>query len=118
MNRIIDLPNPFESAPEAGRPAAAAFVPQPGAAAVGASSPEVRATSAPGMARSDSLSSLVECVTAVTVVDAPPSADALGDDSAAALDIPGVPATQSRQHVSFSISLNRKEQNHVVFICP
>lgn len=52
MNRIIDLPNPFESAPEAGRPAAAAFVPKPGAAAVGPSSPEV-ATSAPGMARSE-----------------------------------------------------------------
>ena len=47
MTRIIDLPNPFESAPEAGRPAAAAFVPQPGAAAVGISSPEVEATIAP-----------------------------------------------------------------------
>jgi len=29
MNRIIDLPNPFESAPEAGRPAGAAFSPSP-----------------------------------------------------------------------------------------
>lgn len=50
---IIDLSNPFESAPEAGRPAAAAFVPQPGAAAVGTSSPEVMATIAPGMARDE-----------------------------------------------------------------
>lgn len=53
MTRIIDLPNPFESATEAGRPAAAAFVPQPRAAAVGISSPEVEATIAPGMARSE-----------------------------------------------------------------
>lgn len=53
MTRIIDLPNPFESAPEAGRPAAAAFVPQPRAAAVGISSPEVEATNASGMARTE-----------------------------------------------------------------
>lgn len=60
MTRIIDLPNPFESATEAGRPAAAAFVPQPGAAAVGASSPEVMATSAPGMAHLESQAKATE----------------------------------------------------------
>ncbi len=50
--KMIDLPNPFESAPEAGRPAGAALSPSPaGAAPVGTSSPEVMATSAPGMAR-------------------------------------------------------------------
>jgi len=56
MNRIIDLPNPFESAPEAGRPAGAAFSSSPARAApVGTSSPEVEATSAPGMAHLESL---------------------------------------------------------------
>jgi hypothetical protein len=50
MNGIIDLPNPFESTPEAGRPAGAAFPSSPAhAAPVGFSSPEA-ATNAPGMA--------------------------------------------------------------------
>lgn len=86
-----DLPNPFVSAPEAVRPAAAAFLPQArGAAAVGASSAEVFPTIAPGMARSENsnLSGLVECVHGCDVVETPPSADAPGDDSAAALDLP------------------------------
>jgi len=54
MTSFIDLPNPFESvaAPVDGE-TAAAVVPQPVAAAVISSSPEVVATNAPGMARSE-----------------------------------------------------------------
>jgi len=79
MTRIIDLPNPFESAPEAGRPAAAAFVPQPGAAAVGISSPEVEATIAPGMARSEALSAERTSRAAVAEV-LRPATDGCGKD--------------------------------------
>ena len=79
MTRIIDLPNPFESAPEAGRPAAAAFVPQPRAAAVGISSPEVEATIAPGMARSEALSAERTSRAAVAEV-LRPATDGCGKD--------------------------------------
>lgn len=86
MAGISCLPNPFEFAASspANNPAASKRLDKPVDAA-GSSTPLGGTATAPGMARgSNSVSAFVACVPAASCVDAPPSADALGDAGAAA----------------------------------